>query len=417
MESPAELLKQNSSAGRPLRIAIISRRFWPFSGSTEFAVSDLASAIRRTGHHVEIVTVRWEKSWPQNFQFREFPVRRINRPLSGAWGSFRYLRNLIRYLNEIQPDGIIVFGLGEESWTIAKSFGSKTPLVIRIDNHVLGCRDGKANLNQRQITALNAANQVIVESQWTAERLRLNPAVKQARIEVVTDGITIDHQHQRSIARQGAARVAISDAHPMLMIESTQPLVVCGSPMNGDPGMIDLVNAWPAIQQRFANAKLWIFGEGSQSRQVWDQIEENHLIDSVVMPGSFDHLSVVFAAADIYVHPLRSDQTCGFLARAQVSGVCCVATATGANRPMIDDDVNGILVPAGDRNALTSGIIRGLSNVDLRDRLGRAAMKSSAPTHDVDKLLPHFLRPIVEFDQQTLGSSDVKQTTNSTSLP
>ncbi len=417
MKTPAELLEDHSSGGRPLRIAIISRRFWPFAGSTEFAVSDLASAIQRAGHHVDIVTVRWEKSWPQNFEFRELPVHRINRPPTGAWGGFRYLRNLLRHLNEIQPDGIIVFGLGEEAWTIAKSYGGKVPFVIRVDNHLLGFRDGKANLNHRQVASLNLASDVIVESQWTADRLKLSANLTQDRIVVVPDGITIDPEHQRSIAGQGAARVAISDAHPMLMVDSTQPLVVCGSPMDGDPGLVDLVNAWPAVQKRFATAKLWIFGEGKKSRRVWDQIQENHLINSVIMPGSFDHLSVVFSAADIYVHPLRSAETCGFLARALVSGVCTVATSTAATRPVLDNDFNGILVPIGDQKALANGILRGLENSAWRDRLGWAAMKSACNVYDVDKLGHTFLRSFVRSHDQTVGLSDAKQETNSSSRP
>ena len=69
----------------PLRIAIVSRRFWPYSGTTEFAVADLASQIKRQGHSVEILTVRWEKNWPLYFDYDEIPIRRINRSQSHPW--------------------------------------------------------------------------------------------------------------------------------------------------------------------------------------------------------------------------------------------------------------------------------------------------------------------------------------------
>lgn len=413
MKLPADLFEgQGPNRQKRLRVVIISRRFWPYAGSTEFEIADLAAAIQRAGHQVEIVTARWEKNWPANFEFRELSVRRINGPPTSAWGTFRYLRNLIRYLKECQADGIIVFGLGDEAWSIARSFGGKKPFLIRIDNQFLGFRAGPAHLTHRQLAAFQAADQVIVESDWTAERLKSNSAVPQERLSIVPVGMTIARDQRRSLAKQGSARVAISDAHPMLMIESTQPLVVCGSPINGDQGMIDLVDAWPAVLNCFPNARLWIIGEGKQAQRVWSQIQDNHLVNSIIMPGSFDHLGVVFSAADLYVHPLRSPEACSLLTRALVSGVCCVATATQATEPVIVPDQNGILVPRKAPQALARAINQGLDHPDLRDRLGRAATHSLSRVYDVDRLLSYFLDPFVKPANLTLGSSDAHQESN-----
>ena len=381
--------------GGGLRLAIVSRRFWPYAGSTELAAGDLAGALNRAGHSVDILTIRWEKTWPSYFNYQESPVRRINRPATGPWGSYRYLRNLNQAIDELNPDGIIVFGLGDEAWSIAKNYDGQIPFVIRIDNHFLGSKTVQAPLNNHQIASLTAAKKILCESEWTAERLRKNPAVNSPnilpKIVVAPEPIWIDENHRRTPARQGSSRIAVSDAHPVLMIEPTQPLVVTGAPMNGDNGMLDLVNAWPRVLKRYPKARLWIFGEGKKSQRIWDRVNDKHLVSSVIMPGSFDDLEDVFQAADLYIHPQRCEESCSFLARAMASGLCPIVTDTRATKSLIQHDTNGFVVNAGDTAALTQAMLTTLDNRDLRDRLGRAGARSAANNYDATKIFSDFI--------------------------
>ncbi len=384
-----------SSISEPRKLAIVTRRFWPFAGTTEMASADLAGAIKQAGHDIELFTIRWEKTWPAYFQFQEFPVHRINRPISGPWGSFRYLRALSRQLVELQPDGIIAFGLGDEAWTISKKFAKAIPIVIRLDNHEFGGQHSQLSLTARQITSLNTATRVIVESDWTAERLTAHPSVNTDSIRVVANGIRIDPVHRRSLAQHGSSRVAISDAHPILMIEPAQPLVVCGSPLNGDPGMLDLIDAWPRVIARFPNARLWILGDGKKGREVWERLLDNHIVNSVIMPGSFDDLTNVFQAADVYVHPLRSNESCSFLTRALVNGVCSVVTANRATEAQVENNVSGLVFPPNNPRAMADAMILALSNIELRDRLGLAALKSTRTAYDIKQLAQPIIEPFV----------------------
>ncbi|MFK7766228.1 MAG: glycosyltransferase family 4 protein [Mariniblastus sp.] len=407
--TPSHTEHPKTLEAKGLNVAIVARRFWPLAGSTEFAVGDLADALNSKGHHVNILTIRWERNWPSDFHYRESPVRRINRPVSGPWGSYRYLRNLNQTLGEYPLDGIVVFGLDEEAWSIAKAYGGKIPFVIRIDNHLLGDKSGQPSLNSRQITSLAAADKILCESRWTAERLLNHPSVAStsiaSKISVCPDPIHISVNHQRSPARQGSARIAVSDAHPILMIEPTQPLVICGAPMNGDNGLNDLVNSWTRVLKRHPKARLWIIGEGKKSRKVWDRINDKHLVNSVIMPGSFDDLDDVFQAADLYVHPLRSDESCSILARAMTAGVCSIVTDTRATRDLIqpstdgNDFINGIVVKPGDNAALTEAMLLALGNKDMRDRLGRAAARSTANTYDASTVLHDFIDTFVSLNE------------------
>lgn len=414
IEKPAET-SRGTRPPQPLRLAIVTRRFWPYSGTTEMAIGDLASEISSAGHSVEVLTVRWEKTWPTRFQVRELTVHRINRPASGPWSSYRYLRSLTRQLIDLELDGVIVYGLGEEAWAISKTFGGKIPYVIRIDNHFMGIHKRQPIFTARQLLALNAANRVLVDSQCTKDWIENHRAVKNDAILVVPDGIQIDPGHVRTPTGHGASRVAISDAHPVLMIGPTQPLVVCGSPMHGDEGLVDLINAWPRVLRRFPKSRLWIVGEGTKARKVWELIQEKNLVHSVIMPGNFDDLHDILQAADLYVHPLCSHESCGFLARALVGGVCSVVTATQSARSVVENNVNGLVVGINDPRGLADAIILALRNNELRERLGRAALKSSASTYDIKHLVNQFLDPIIDSVNRSSDPPTIAQATNSSS--
>lgn len=377
----------------PLRIAIVSRRFWPYSGTTEFAVADLASQIKRLGHTVEILTVRWEKNWPLHFDYDEIPIRRINRSQSHPWGSFRYLRSLTRELSQLNIDGIIVFGLDEEAWAISRVFSGKTPFVIRINNHFLGTQEEGPKLTPRQLFAVNSAQSLLTNSLETQQRILEHAGVTSSQVKVASEGILLDKIRKRQQSLQSDARVAISDAHPVLLIGSNQPLVVCGAPLEGDPGMINLLDAWPKVIAQFPKAKLWILGDGSKSRDVWTKILEKHLVQSVIMPGSFDDTHEIFQAADLYVHPIKSDESCGFLARALAAGVGAVVTSSQFTQTVIENNVSGLVVHADDPRALGDAIVLALSNPDLRERLGEEGRLSAIKQFDIQDSVEDFLQP------------------------
>lgn len=399
----------NSSNEKQIRLALVSPGFWPVSGSTEFAATSIANSIVRAGHQAEVLTIRWEKNWPTYFDFQGVGVHRINRPLAGPWGSFRYLKHLNRLLTEIDPDGILIFGLGDEAHAVTRAFANKTPCIIRLDSHVLGATDGKPAFNSRQFSAIQAAERLIVDSQWTANRLALHASIDSSKIDVAADPIhlpgsnTSGHEPDNTDQiSKGSARVAISDAHPVLMIEPDQPLVVTCAPMDGDDGMLDLVKAWSRVIRKHPRARLWIIGEGKQSRKIWDAVREKQLVYTIIMPGSFDELADVFCAADAYVHPLKSNQSCPFLNLALSQGVCCTAYANEMTQSVIRSDESGLLVdqtPA----ALAESLIHLLSQPETRQRLGQNAAMSME-TRISQESADSFLKPFLHLSQRALGS-------------
>ncbi|QEG20582.1 glycosyltransferase family 4 protein [Mariniblastus fucicola] len=393
----------------PQRIAIVTRRFWPISGPTEHFIADLGDHFSGAGNHVRLFTSAWQKGWPTECSFREFDLRRLSRPSSGPWGTYRYQRALIRELDLFQPDAVLLFGSGEDLPPVRKLVGDSVPCVVRIDHRAVVRTNRTIQKNLR----LNLADAVICDSLRTRNELVMRKTALPQRVELVSDGVTCRAEPERSLLQQANSRTALGDAHPILRIDPAQPLVVTGAPLNGDGGVCDLVRAWKIVLESFPKAKLWILGDGPRSRKVWDTISDHDMIYTAIMPGYFDDLDEIFQAADLYVHPMRGAVNCRCLLEAIANGVCPLVTDNSTESIAKRDpdgrrigemievqrDSTGIIAPPGNPVALGEAITMALRNSDKRLELGANAATQFRPAIDMARIGSVFLESLLGVRQ------------------
>ena len=415
----------NPPADRPSRtlsqkrIAIVTRRFWPVSGPTEHFIADLADAFTFCGHEVELFTAAWQKNWPAECSFREFGMRRLARPSSGPWGTYRFQRALLRGLEAFEPDAVLMFGNGEDLAPVRKLFGDSVRCIVRVDHRAVA---GMSRLTQKAIR-LDLADSVICDSLRTRNELSSRKLLLPDNIHIVTDGTPYRIQHRRSLVQQANARTALGDAHPILRIDAAQPLVVTGAPMNGDGGVADLVRAWSIVLESFPKGKLWILGDGPRSRKIWDTISDYEIVYNAIMPGYFDDLEVIFQAADLYVHPMRQTVNCRCLFEAIASQVCPLVTASSleavpardaegrvtSDQAEVKRNETGIIAPAENPTALGEAIVMALRHGDTRAQLGANAAAAFQPAVEIIRIAKVFLEAVlgVQQPQDASGASSL----------
>ena len=101
-------------------------------------------------------------------------------------------------------------------------------------------------------------------------------------------------------------------------------------------------------------------------------IERLHLAGRVVAAGAFDQLGELLAAADLLVASAHEGAHVTLL-EAMAAGLPVVAAATAANRSVLTDAQEGLLVAADEPAALSAAIARLCREPELAARLGRAA--------------------------------------------
>ena len=382
-----------TDAVEPMKLAILSPRFWPCSGSDELALSDLAQTLAQQGHEVEIITPGWNTSLPAAFRFRNFNVQRIYRSTSAPWGGFRYQKNLLRYLTQNQVDRVIFFNAFSEFVSLAKSLAGKTPLTMRLHDHALTSLAGSITTKNRRANLLKIADRVLVESESTF-RLLQTAGLPTEKLVIVREGILPPDQPDTAFTSRTVARQAVCNAHGMLTINPEQPLLVCGALMDGDKGMLDLVQAWKIVLRKIPAAKLWITSQGTRSRKVWDAITSKNMIDSVIMPGQFDSYNDVFRAADAYLHPLRGSFGCSMLTRAMTSNLCPIVTEPVATALGLTNNQQAITAAAGNPENLASVIVQTIRNPIERLQIGLAAADWAIKRFHISQTAHHYLADV-----------------------
>ena len=348
--------KFSAQLNEPPRFAHRHSKILAHSGLSELEVGELAVNLAAAGHSVTVATTQWSRHWSHCVHFYGIPVVRFTRPIAGPWSSFRYARSLARYLVTSNHDGIIANGLTDEATAALKRLEVSVPIVMRLDESQVAGN----SLNKKQLENIRSADAVVATSECVADTLG-HAGVDHCT--VIRPGFG---ESQRNHADPALIRKSLSKAHPILQMASDQPLVVSCTRMNRYNRLQDLVAAWPSVLKEFPLAKLWLVGQGEKTGALWQQILDLELAHSILLPGYFDQISDLFAAADLYVHAAGEEQNGDGLVRALVAGSAVVSSANRFTQQHVQHQKTGLLVAPTDTQALAAAMITCLKNPNWR---------------------------------------------------
>lgn len=213
--------------------------------------------------------------------------------------------------------------------------------------------------------ALRAAHRVLANSRFTADRLHAQLPTLGDQIRVVP--LCIDPERveawQALEAGQAAAR--------------REPAALIVGRMWADErgkGHDELLAAWPSVRCQVPEAELWIVGGGSDVARLATKAKELELGDAVRFLGRVpdDELGALYRRASVFAMPSRQEGFGLVWAEAMWWGLPCIGATADAAGQVIRDGETGELVPYGDVPALTSALVRLLSDGARAHRMGEA---------------------------------------------
>jgi glycosyltransferase involved in cell wall biosynthesis len=142
-------------------------------------------------------------------------------------------------------------------------------------------------------------------------------------------------------------------------------------------GIDVLLEAFARIYKS-APAKLWIVGDGPEGANLKRKALELGVDEVTLFWGrqSPEALVGLYKAADVFVLPSRKDVWPKVLAEAALASLPLICTEKcGAASHLVQDGVNGFVVPAGDAGALAKGI-KQLFDANLRHTFGDKSRNS-----------------------------------------
>lgn len=152
-----------------------------------------------------------------------------------------------------------------------------------------------------------------------------------------------------------------------------------------------LFDAWALVHQQDPEARLVLLGGGD--RAAWEHyVEKLGCAGAVEFAGRVADPGAYYRRAAMFVLPSRVEGMSNALLEAQAWGLPCVVSRIPGNVAIVEDNVNGIVVPAGDAPPLAAAMLRLLDDPEGRIRLGRAARAKMEESYDSQTIMDRLLQ-------------------------
>jgi glycosyltransferase involved in cell wall biosynthesis len=155
-------------------------------------------------------------------------------------------------------------------------------------------------------------------------------------------------------------------------------VVVAAGRLTGQKGFDLLIRAWALVAPERPDWALRIFGDGHQREELEALIEELGLSDSVSLRGPTTAIGEEFAQASLFALSSRFEGFGMVLVEAMSKGLPVVSfDCPRGPAEIIDDGVDGVLVPNGDIEALAAAIVSLTGDPERMRSLAAAGLSKS----------------------------------------
>ena len=155
-------------------------------------------------------------------------------------------------------------------------------------------------------------------------------------------------------------RVAKEPSHPWV-IEKRHPVIISMGRLAGEKDQATLIRAFGLLRKKMS-ARLIIFGEGAERKNLEEIIRNLGIGKDVDLPGEVLNPFREMSQADLYVHSAKSEGFGNVLVEALACGLPVIATDCPVGpREILSNGQYGVLTPVGDEYVLAEEMYRVLN--------------------------------------------------------
>jgi glycosyltransferase involved in cell wall biosynthesis len=287
--------------------------------------------------------------------------------LSAAWRFSRVLKRLRPdVIHAHDPHGVAIAALA-----LPMSGSGPSPALVasrRVDFHLKN--NSLSRWKHRQVDCFIAASEAI-------RRMLLSDGVPPERTVTVHEGVDISH-----IVAAPAVNV-----HEALWLPHHAPLVGNVAALVPHKGQRYLIEAAHLVMREIPDARFVIFGEGELREHLERLVHEHNLEKHVLLPGFRTDILGCIKGFDVFAMSSVTEGLGTSLLDAMACQTPIVATRTGGIPEIVEDEVNGLLVPPRDAPALARAIVRLLNDQTRRRTMGEAGFKRVNERFTVERMV------------------------------
>jgi glycosyltransferase involved in cell wall biosynthesis len=281
---------------------------------------------------------------------------------------------LLKIIRELQPD-VVNTHSGKDSFLagIAGRLSSFKPLIVRT-RHLAMPITSKTSYSL-------LPHKVVTVSEHVRNYL-VGAGVADEQVVAIPTGI--------DIARFSAAGVS-ADLRKELGIAPSVPLIGTVGILRYRKGHHILLQAIPAVLQRFPDVIFLFAGNGPQEDNIRQLIAAAGLEKSVLMLGLRDDIPNLLNSIDLFVLPTLQEALGTSFLEAMAFGKAVIGCDVDGVGEVIKDGVNGFLVEPGNPGMLADRINRLLADRQLADAMGAAGKEIVMQGFTVERMCEGML--------------------------
>lgn len=287
------------------------------------------------------------------------------------------IKTFKKILQEIEPDIIHVNG-SQDHWTaaIANRLLHNHFCLVRTRHNTYPLRNHFFNrwLN------LKSTDYHIAVCEMVRQNLIQHNHFHENKICSIHNGVNItEFQHDEEQRKKARSEFGFSETD-----------IVCGIAARLSPakGHIFLLKAVKSISKECHQVKVLILGAGALETELKNLTEELGLSDRVIFAGYRKDMAYCTQAFDIAVMPSIDCDTSSFsLKEAMAEGKPVIASDYGGLPEIINDGVEGIIVPAGTVEPLAAAIKELAMDAELRGKMGENARKRAMSMFSIEQFV------------------------------
>lgn len=278
---------------------------------------------------------------------------------------------LAKFIRQVKPDVLISLGFLNLPAIFAKLIAGKVPtkLVISQQNSLIyqARYEHKGNilieaqlwlstLLYSQVDGLVATTDSVMKELKT----QLNVSLPQERMRVIPNMVDIETV---------ATKAQVESDHPWLQ-QKDKPVIVSVGRLAKQKNFPLLLEALSIVRQKI-DARLIIFGRGSEQKNLENLINKLNLAEYVSLPGFSANPWSQMSKADVFVLPSEEEAFGLVLVEAMTCGVPIVATDAIGDGPrsILAEGKYGSLVPNRNSEALAQAILQIFQDSVVRNNL------------------------------------------------
>jgi glycosyltransferase involved in cell wall biosynthesis len=294
---------------------------------------------------------------------------RTEMDLSAAWKLSRLVKRLgPDIIHAHDPHGVAMASL---ALSLSGLDERRLPSLVasrRVDFHLKG--NSFSRWKHRQVDCFIAASEAI-RQMLVADGVPADDTV------TVHEGIDVDH----------VAAAPPVNVHEAFWLPHDAPVVGNVAALVPHKGQRYLVDAAHLVVQQMPDARFVILGEGELRDHLEKQVRDYHLEKHVLLPGFRTDVLGCIKDFDLFVMSSVTEGLGTSLLDAMACRRAIVATTAGGIPEIVEEGVNGLLVPPRDAEALAQAILKALGDKSLRERMANAGLARVRDRFTVDRMI------------------------------